>query len=143
MSRNEAKRSERVPFGIKRSKMAVKDADPNYVYRWVNDTPGRLEDAQRGGYAFVTEAQAGEKDVANRNQDLGSRISRIVGHDAQGKPQAAYLMRIQKSLYAADQKAKQRELDELDKAIKRGQTRPVEQGYVPAQGISVTDKVED
>jgi hypothetical protein len=51
-------------------------------------------------------------------------------------------MRIQKSLYDSDQKAKQRELDELDKAIKRGQTRPVEHGYVPAQGISVTNKVE-
>lgn len=143
MSREEANRSERVPFGIKRSKMAVKDTDPNYVYRWINDTPGRLEDAQRGGYAFVTEAKAGEKDVSNRNQDLGSRVSRVVGRDANGKPETAYLMRIQKAMYKADQEVKQRELDDLDKAIKRGQTRPVEQGYVPTQGISVTTKTED
>lgn len=143
MSREEANRKERVPFGIKRGKMQVKDADPNYVYRWVNDTPGRLDDAQRGGYAFVGNASVGEKDVSNRNNDLGSRVSKVVGRDAFGKPEVAYLMRIQKSLYEADQKIKQKGLDELDRSIKRGQTRPVEHGYVPTQGISVTEKVED
>lgn len=144
MSREEANRSERVPFGIKRSKMAVKDQDPNYVYRWVNDTSGRIDDAQRGGYEFVRSAKVGEKDASNRNQDLGTRVSRIVGRSDTGTPVTAYLMRIKKEWYQADQKAKQKELDEFDATIKRGPAAaaPVDQHYVPDQGITVSEKRE-
>lgn len=141
--RNEVKReerSERLPLGIKRSKLAVHDQDPAFVYRWINDEAGRLHDAEKGGYEFATDAKVGQGDVANRNASVGDRVSRIVGKNASGQPITAYLMRIKKEWYDADQKAKQKTLDVQDTALKRGQAKPVEHAYIPAQGISMNEK---
>lgn len=132
-------RAERLPLGIKRSKLAVHDKDPGYEYRWVNDEAGRLHDAETGGYEFVTDAKVGQGDLGNRNASIGGRVSRIVGKGEGGHPITAYLMRIKKEWYLADQKAKQRPLDEVDAALKRGQAKPVDNAYIPAQGISIKD----
>lgn len=137
---NTEQRAERVPLGIKRSKLAVKDQDPAYMYRWVNDVGGRILDAQNGGYEFVTDAKVGEGDVANRNASAGNRISRVVGKTDRGNAITAYLMRIRKEWYDEDQKAKKRQLDEVDAALKAGQSKPVEKSYVPSQGINITGR---
>lgn len=130
-------RTERVPLGIKRSKLAVENKDPNSVYRWMNDVGARISDAERGGWVFVDTAKVGNVDISNREQSLGSRVSRIVGQDAQHKPITAYLMRIKKEYYDADQKFKQDELDKVDIALRRGELKPSEGQYVPSQGIHI------
>ena len=130
-------RTERVPLGIKRSKLAVENKDPNSVYRWMNDVGARISDAERGGWVFVDAAKVGNVDISNREQSLGSRVSRIVGQDAQHKPITAYLMRIKKEYYDADQKFKQDELDKVDIALRRGELKPSEGQYVPSQGIHI------
>lgn len=138
VTRADAGRKERLPLGIKRSKMAVKDKQDGYVYRWINDTVGRIQDAQNGGYEFVANAVVGEGDITNRNQSVGSdRVSRIVGKDDNGNPTTAYLMRIKQEWYKEDQGNKQKVLDDLDAALKRGQAKPVDNGYIPAQGINI------
>jgi len=130
-------RTERVPLGIKRSKLAVENKDPNSVYRWMNDVGARISDAERGGWVFVDAEKVGNVDISNREQSLGSRVSRIVGQDAQHKPITAYLMRIKKEYYDADQKYKQDELDKVDIALRRGELKPSEGQYVPSQGIHI------
>lgn len=142
--RNEVKRderAERVPLGMKRKKLDVRDRDPAYVYRWVNDVGGRITDAERGGYEFVTsDVKAGQSDVANQNSSVGDRQSKIVGKNESGRPVTAYLMRIRKEWYDGDQKAKQKGLDSIDAALKRGKASgaPVEESYIPDQGISIS-----
>ena len=137
---NTEQRAERVPLGIKRSKLEVKDQDPAYMYRWINDVGGRVLDAQNGGYEFVTDAKVGEGDIANRNASAGNRVSRVVGTTDRGNAITAYLMRIRKEFYQDDQAAKKRQLDELDKALKAGQSKPVENSYVPTQGINISGR---
>jgi len=132
-----SERTERVPLGIKRSKLAVENKDPNMVYRWMNDSGARISDAERGGWVFVEAAKVGNVDMSNREQSLGARVSRIVGQDAQHKPITAYLMCIKKEFYEADQKYKQDQLDNVDAALRRGELKPSAGQYVPTQGIHI------
>jgi hypothetical protein len=135
-------RKERVPFGVPQSRLTVTNADPNFVYRWVNDDGrGRLDRAITGGYEFVQ----GDSDIkvgtgsADANSDVGSRVSRIVGTQEGGAGMRAYLMRIKREWYEQDQKAKQALIDENESAIKRGDAhkRGDDNRYVPKSGINV------
>jgi hypothetical protein len=131
------KRAERTPLGSFRTKLNVADKDPAYEYRWVNDTPGRIEQAQAGGYEHVTDATTGE--TGETNTDVGSRTSSIVGRTEDGKGLRAYLMRIPKDFYDADQAEKQKVNDQIDEAIHGGSVEgePGKDGvYVPKSGIS-------
>ena len=109
-------RAKRTPVSGGRDILAVRDQDPNYVYRWVNDTDGRLEKFKAAGYEAVTaDVEVGTKSV-DRNSKLGSVITKSVG----GKL-TAVLMRIPKEWYVEDQKAKQNQLDAQDKALRANQ----------------------
>src|SRR4051812_38459283 len=96
-TRNESGRSTRVPLGVSRTKLAV-PAREGYVRRWVNDSEGRLQMAQQGGYQFAEDQslQIGSLDVDNVNRDLGARVSRVVDKST---GQKAYLMEIKKEFY--------------------------------------------
>jgi len=63
-------------------------ARPGYQRRWINDTPGRLQQAEAGGYSYVSE------DPNAKSTDVGSRTSRVVGKDESGQGMRAYLMEI-------------------------------------------------
>jgi hypothetical protein len=139
-------RKERVPFGVPASRLTVANQDPNFVYRWINDDGrGRLDRAISGGYEFV-ESEAAQKigaGSADGNSDVGSRVSRIVGTQEGGAGMRGYLMRIRREWYVEDQKAKQAQVDEIDKAIKRGDAHKSgdDNRYVPSAGISTSDKL--
>lgn len=105
---------ERIPVGTARDILAVKNQDPNFVYRWVNDTPGRLQKFKDGGYEIVTaETEVGDAAV-DRNSKLGSAVTRTVGGIL-----TAILMRIPRQWYEEDQKAKQDDLIAKEKAMGR------------------------
>lgn len=134
MSREERKatredqgRSNRVPLGVSRTKLAV-SGRPGYVRRWVNDSEGRIQQAQQGGYQFVEDPklQIGDKDIDNENRDLGARVSRVVDKSS---GQKAYLMEIKEEFYKEDQLAKAAALDETDRAIKAGKLQDGERRY--------------
>jgi hypothetical protein len=85
--------------------------DPGYEYRWVNDTPGRVQQLYGEDWDKVEDASIGSS--------AGTVPTQHVGSDA-GKPINAVLMRKRKEFYAADQKEKQAPLDAMDAAIRGG-----------------------
>lgn len=134
-NREETGRSTRVPLGVARSKLSVPKR-PGYVRRWVNDSEGRLQMAEQGGYQFATdqELQIGAPDIDNENRDLGARISRVVDKTT---GQKAYLMEIKEDFYREDQAAKVKKVEEVDQRIKKGKLEEVDGGYVPDRGRGI------
>lgn len=132
-------KTDRIPFGANRQRLAVRDKDPNYVYRWVNDTEDRLARAEAGGYVYVTKDELSEKlgegQLHQENTDLNSRVSKIVSK-GETTPIRGYLMKIKKSWYDQDQKAKEALTDEVDQAILRGRAggAAIDNQYVPRGG---------
>jgi hypothetical protein len=77
-----------------------------YCLRWFNDTPGRIELAQSGGWEFVSNgevAQGYSHKVLNSNSDVGNKIRAIVGVMDTNQPLYAYLMKIRKEWFDEDQ----------------------------------------
>lgn len=134
--REEAGRNTRVPLGVARAKLSVPERK-GYVRRWVNDTEGRLLQAEQGGYQFSTDQslQIGAQDVDNVNRDLGARISRVVDKST---GQKAYLMEIKADFYAEDQQAKANKIAETDRLIKTGKLDEGEGRYVPDKGKGIS-----
>lgn len=131
-----AARKERVPLGQHRMKLKTETRD-GYVRRWINDKPGRLDDAVAGGYEFVTDpkVKVGEGQDASQTPGVGSAVSRIVGTHEDGSPLRAYLMEIPQNVYDEDQAAKAESVDERENALRRGQTDPGKSDphqYVPS-----------
>ena len=119
-----AERPKRVPVGGPRNILTVAQKDPNYVYRWVNDVPGRIAAFKEGGYEVVTsDNEVGDKTV-DRGSKLGSAITKSVGGQI-----TAVLMRIPKEWYDEDQEAKQKEVDTLE-ATMRDQSQRGDYGSV-------------
>ena len=127
------KRAERTPLGGFRQRLSVSEdqKEDGYVYRWMNDTPGRLEQAEQAGYEYVDNAKAG--DTGESNTDLGSRTSAVVD---KREGTRAYLMRIRKEWYDEDQAAKESVNKQVDDAILGGKVAESEGQYVPSGGIS-------
>lgn len=135
--RKEEQRFQRIPMGGARTKLDTDQRD-GYVRRWINDTGSRLADAERAGYAYVTEVdRVGDPDVTNRLQP-GSKVAKQVGRDKMGQAITAYLMEIRKDWYEEDQAAKQARIDEIDDQIRSGSLKrePGDGRYVPKGGIS-------
>ena len=117
-------RPKRVPVGGPRNILTVAQKDPNYVYRWVNDVPGRIAAFKEGGYEVVTsDNEVGDKTV-DRGSKLGSAITKSVGGQI-----TAVLMRIPREWYDEDQAAKQKEVDILE-ATMRDQSQRGDYGSV-------------
>lgn len=136
-TREASGRNTRVPLGVARSKLTV-DSRPGFVRRWINDSEGRLQNAQDGGYQFVQNevvAQIGDADIDNENRDMGARVSRVVN---QTTGQRAYLMEIQADFYQEDQAAKVAKVEETDKRIRKGKLEEVEESYIPDQGRGIS-----
>ena len=128
-------RSGRVPLGVARSKLSVPQR-PGYVRRWVNDSEGRLLNAEQGGYQYATDqsVQIGSPDIDNENRDLGARISRVVDKST---GQKAYLMEIKEEFYKEDQESKAAKIAELDNQIKHGKLDDGEGRYIPDKGRGI------
>lgn len=118
-----------VDMGIK---LHVDEAekDPNYVYRWVNDTGMRVQQMTQNDFDPAPYQGKGAE-------------SRVVGTDS-GKPIKSVLMRKRKDWHDDDQKAKRKPLDEMEQAIKRGAAHKQEAdlsgdvAYTPGSGNSIT-----
>lgn len=135
-------RKARVPLGVHRAKLAVEgfEIPADRVGRWIVDQPGRIMQAEQGGYVFVDDPAAKVGEGAEDQRDhMSSKVSRIVGVRDDGAPLKAYLMTIDKDMYDEDQRAKQAEIDETDEAIRSGgiQGKVGTDGrYIPDGGIT-------
>ena len=95
------------------------DKDPNYIYRYVNDTGSRVSNFQSAGYEFVDDKElvVGDSRVFDPS-DVGS-TKRVTSNDGT----VSYLMRTKKEYYEEDQAAKAALNDETEKAMKRDATQ--------------------
>ena len=128
-------RAARIPLGTPQAKLTF-PVRPGYVRRWVNDTPGRIQNAIAGGYEHVLDP------TVTDSEGRASYRKEIVGSNPDGSPLLAFAMEIPEKFYRADQKEKQKPLDAFDKALKAGNIRGADPQdnaafYVPKEGISV------
>lgn len=122
-------REQRRPFGSQRQKLAY-PIRPGFHRHWFNETPGRLQEAEMAGYKYVLDKE-------------GLKVCRPVGVTDAGGALMAYLMEIPEEWFNEDMSAQQARVDEVDKAIRRGDVegKVGEEGrYVPRTGIKISDK---
>lgn len=95
------------------------DKDPNYVYRFVNDTGSRIANFKQAGYEHVNEEDliVGDSRVKDASE-LGSQ-KHVISNDGT----VSYLMRIKKEWYDEDQAAKARLVDEQEAAMRQEATQ--------------------
>jgi hypothetical protein len=135
----------RRPLGSPDLKMSTSQR-PGYTRRWVNDTPGRVNDALDGGYSHVGSDKRENEDISigtsseSRDSDLGSNVSQIVGVNEGGQPLRSYLMEIKDEYYNKDQQTKAEKIDEVDAAIRSGNISGqvgTDGRYIPTTGINI------
>jgi hypothetical protein len=111
-------RPSRVPLSG-RNRLAVKNKDEGYVYRYVNanleNDPDRIERMKEAGYELVSRDVAGKlgDNRVDNSTPIGSTASISVGQGTR-----AVLMRIRKDWYDEDQSVKQREIAALEQTMK-------------------------
>ncbi len=115
MSRVQEKRVARKSLFQRGPQAILGEKDPNYVYRFVNDTGSRVANFQSAGYEFVEDKDlvVGDSRVFDPS-DLGS-AKRVTSNDGT----TSYLMRIKKEYYEEDQAAKAALINETEQAMKR------------------------
>jgi hypothetical protein len=111
-------RVKRQPVGL-RGRLNVNGKDPNFEYRFVNDTGDRIQMFQEAGYEIVTKDQhkIGDNRLDVAGPD-GTNAVVSVGVTPRGEPQRAYLMRIKKEWYKEDQDAKLDKIREVQEQLK-------------------------
>ncbi len=114
-------RPRRTPLGV-RNKLSVKDKDPNYQYRIVNDTDDRIESLKEQGYEVVEGAKVGDKRVEN-STGLGSSPAFSVGQGTK-----AVVMRIKREWYEEDQATKIAQIKKQEEAMDRDAKRSADYG---------------
>jgi len=95
------------------------DKDPNFVYRFVNDTGSRIANFQAAGYEFVEDKDlvVGDSRVFDPS-DIGSG-KKVTSNDGT----ISFLMRTKKEYYDEDQAAKAAQIDETEQAMKQEASR--------------------
>lgn len=116
-----AEKKKRVPVGLRDPMSVTEQLDPNFNYRFVRNSPGRVQKFEEGGYELVTgDARIGDPNIAKAS-NMGSAFSIASGDN----DQRVYLMRIPKAYYIEDQAAKAAKVDEIEQQLKQ---RPKDQG---------------
>ena len=121
------RRKVRNPFGSQKLKMAWPPRT-GYFRHWFNDEPGRVIEAQAGGYTFV--------------QDHSGKNVEIVVDKTTGKK--AFLMEIPQEWYDEDMAEQQAKIEEMKSSISRGDIKQKsaqdgdERFYASAQGRKIS-----
>lgn len=113
------KRPERKPLFQRGPQNIAGTKDPDYVYRFVNDTGSRISNFQQAGYEFVQDSElvVGDSRVSDPS-DIGTS-KRVTSNDGT----VSFLMRIKKEYYDEDQKAKADMIAETERAMKQEATQ--------------------
>jgi hypothetical protein len=107
------RRRKRADIGGQHLKLKVPDR-AGYHRRWVNDKPGRLAMFEELAYGFVS-----EQGIKSDGPD--SRVRRLVGTQAGGAPQYAYLMETPLEEFQAGVEEKEEARRPFEEAIRRGE----------------------
>ena len=104
-------RKKRVPIH-KQSSIAIANQDPNFVYRVVNDSEGRIDSFLAGGYVLADDNTELEDDRIQSASQMGSVKRMVVNRGRDADTKHAVLMKIPREMYEADQMDKQARVDE-------------------------------
>jgi hypothetical protein len=136
-------RSKRVPLGVPRLKLNAERLIPTGKKgRWINDDPGRLQSAEEGGYAFVTDpnAEVGEGAVSELDKTT-THVRRRMGTRADGSAVMGYLMVIDEELWKADKAEQEGARRQTEDTIRRGVDNKgglgTDERYIPKEGIKI------
>lgn len=143
MSRNDQIKTERRrrnsdALAGKRRRLAVNEDTldrENFEYRWVNDDGARVQAlSTQDDWDVVTDRGGATKEGVH-----SAKVETVVGVGDRGSPVKAVLMRKPKTYYDEDEAAKQRRIDETEKAVKSGSSQGgnSENSYVPNEGIQI------
>lgn len=115
MTKENTKRVVRKPLHQRGPQAISGDKDPNFHYRFVNDTGSRVHNFQQAGYELVTDTElaVGDSRVFDPS-DLGS-ARRVTSNDGT----VSYLMRIKNEYYKEDQDAKLQQVSEQESSMKK------------------------
>lgn len=122
--RNEERRRRKSKAGVIGKRLGVNESMldlDRFVYRWVNETPGRIFSKTKEDDWDIVANDGGA--VKDDSADLGNAVSQVVGTHPDGSPLRAYLVRKPKGFWEDDQKEKQEELDKQLDEIRRGNAR--------------------
>lgn len=106
-----------------------------FTTRWVNDISNRLkEKTQYDDWEFVEAREINNEvgEAGDGNQDLGSRVKRVVGTQEGGKPMYAYLLKKSNEYYKQDIANNEAARREKEDTLRRGtgsDGRPVDNQY--------------
>jgi len=109
------KRTERKSLFQRGPQSITGEKDPNFVYRFVNDTGSRVSNFQQAGYEVVqdTELLVGDSRVFDPS-DIGSG-KKVTSNDGT----VSYLMRIKKEWFDEDQAKKDAYTKETEATMKK------------------------
>lgn len=99
--------------GLNNLKLAAPERK-GYHRHWFVDRPGRLAEAEELAYSHVTESGI-------KSDSPDSRVRRLTGTDAQGRPQYSYLMETPLEEYELGVKDKEEAHGAFEQSIRRGQ----------------------
>lgn len=109
-----SKRPERKSLFQRGPQSITGDKDPNFVYRFVNDTGSRVSNFQQAGYEMVQDDLiVGDSRVIDPS-DLGSG-KKVTSNDGT----VSYLMRIKKEWFDEDQAKKDAYTKETEATMKK------------------------
>ena len=115
MTEKNAKRVVRKPLFQRGPQSISGEKDPNYVYRFVNDTGSRIDQMKQAGYEIVTDDNLIVGDSRVSDPSSQGSAKRVISKDGT----VSYLMRQKKEYYEEDQAAKQAHNDEIEAAMKK------------------------
>lgn len=120
-------------------KLGVLAQIPGHKMRWVNDTEGRLELRQEGGWDFVVKGEvplSASLKVLTNGDAVDNRIRRLVGDTNRGDPMYGYLMKIKDEWYDEDLEDYKTKVQETENALVRShgtEGSGLENAYIPNQ----------
>ena len=126
MSRVQSKRPERKSLFQRGPQAIAGDKDPNYVYRFVNDTGSRVANFQSAGYEIVRDENLVVGDNRVFDPSASETGKKVISNDGT----VSYLMRIKKEWHEEDQAARQAYIDETEGAIKQTASQGADYGSV-------------
>jgi hypothetical protein len=102
-----------------RNRLSIKNREPGYVYRIVNDVDDRVSLLQEQGYEVCSKESVGA--VGDKRIDNTSALGSS-SHVSVGQGIKAVVMRQKKEFYDEDQALKQAQIEELERTMAKGKS---------------------
>ena len=126
-------RARRTPLTV-RNRLSLKERDPNYQYRIVNDVDGRVDQFLEMGWEVVKDAKVGDKRVENTT-GVGSVPTVSLGQGLKG-----IVLKKKKEDYDADQAYKLEEVDATEETMRQDARRAADYGSLKSK-VSISEEM--